>query len=123
MWRRLVVRLRALWHWNRLDSELDEEIQFHLSEEAEQREADGDSADDARLAALRDFGNVTLIREITREVRGWASVERLLQDVRHALRLVRHNPAFSSLAILTLALGIGATTAILNVVSALLVRP
>jgi hypothetical protein len=65
-----------------------------LSEEAAEREAAGASPEDARLAARRDFGNVTLIRELTREVRGWASAERLAQDVRHALRIVRHNPRF-----------------------------
>jgi predicted permease len=119
----LYSRLRALWNWRRNESDLDDELQFHLSEETDERAADGLSADEARLAARRDFGNVTLIREVTREAWGWGGSERLLQDVRYGLRAMRRQPAFSAVAVMTLALGIGSTTAILNVVNALLLRP
>ena len=123
MLRRLSTRVRALWNWRRKESELDEEIQFHLSEEADERTAAGLTGDQARLAARRDFGNATLIRETTRETWGWGFAERLIQDARCALRMMRRDRGFSAVAVLTLALGIGATTAILTVVNGVLVRP
>jgi putative ABC transport system permease protein len=116
------ARLRALWHWRRKEAELDEEIQFHLSEEADERAAAGLTPHQARIAARKDFGNPTLIREVTRDNWGWASAERLIQDGRCAVRMMRRDPGFSAVAVLTLALGIGATTAVLNVVNALVLR-
>jgi predicted permease len=113
--------LRALWQHRRKESELDEEIAFHLSEEADERRES--TPDDALAAARRDFGNVQLVREATRDTWGWASTERLFQDVRTAVRMIRRDRAFAAVAVLTLALGIGATTAILNVVHAQLLRP
>ena len=120
---RLYARLRALWSWRRREADLDEEIRFHLAEEADEQRARGLTPDQARLAAKRDFGNVAVVREVTRETWGWAGLERLIQDVRYALRMTRRTPGFSTVAVVTLALAIGATTAILNVVIALLLRP
>ena len=120
--RQLYARLRALRQWGRKESELDEEIRFHLAEEAEERFAAGLSADEARVAAKRDFGNVSLIRETTREVWGWGSAERLIQDVRYGYRALRGTPIVSAVAILSLALGIGANTAIFSVLDTLLLR-
>ncbi len=118
----IYARLRALLNWRRRESDLDQEIQFHLSEDAEERVAAGADPERARVAATRAFGNVTLIRETTREAWGWAGAERGWQDTRYALRMMRRDPVFSAVAILTLALGIAATTAILTVVNALVLR-
>jgi hypothetical protein len=123
MWRLFVARIKALWNWRRDESALNEEIQFHLAEEAAERQAAGLSPAEARRAAERDFGNVPLIRERTRDAWGWGEAERLLQDARHGLRSLRRQWGFSTVAVSTLALGIGATTAILSVVNALLIRP
>jgi putative ABC transport system permease protein len=118
----LRARITALLHPRRKESELDEEIQFHLSEDADEALAVGASPDEARVLAKRDFGNVTLIRETTREGWGWAPIERLIQDVRYGYRALRGTPVVSIVAILSLALGIGANTAIFSVLDALLLR-
>jgi macrolide transport system ATP-binding/permease protein len=104
------------------EAELREEIDFHLGEEAEQRQSEGALPDQARWSAQRDFGNVTLAKENTRAVWTWIFLEQLLQDVRYALRTAAANPTFSALAILTLALGIGANTAIYSVMDSILMR-
>ena len=120
MWRQIRVRLRSLWRWRRQESELDEEIRFHLVRETEERIAAGMSPEEARAAARRDFGNVTLTRELTREAWGWASAEALLQDTRGALRAIRRNPAFSAVAAGTLALAIGVSVVMFSVLNAVL---
>lgn len=123
MWHRVYARLRSLWRRRRQEAEFDEEIRFHLAEETNQRVEAGLSPEQARAAARRDFGNVTLIRELTRETWGWGSAERFLQDVRWALRTMRRNRGFSAAAVGTLALGIASATAIFCVVSATLLTP
>jgi putative ABC transport system permease protein len=119
---RLLARIRALWHWRRNEAELDEEIRFHLAEEEAERRAAGMSDDEARVAAAREFGNVPLVRERTRDAWGWSEAERLWNDARFSLRSLRRQWSFSAIAVLTLALGIGATTAVLSIVNALLIR-
>ena len=105
MLRQLYVRLRSLWRWRRQEAELEEEIRFHLAEEIEERVAAGMSPEEAQAAARRDFGNVPLIRELTRDTWGWGPAERLLQDLRGAFRMMRRQPTFTAVATGTLALG------------------
>ena len=123
MLRQLYARLRALWNWRRKESELDEEIGFHLAEEASERIAAGLTADQARIAAKKDFGNAPLIKDEIRDAWVWPWVHDLVQDVRFGIRLIVKNPVFSLVAVLTLAVGIGATTAIVSVAQTVLLRP
>jgi len=106
----------------RKQADLDEEISFHLEEEAHEQAAAGLSAEDARLAARRDFGNVMLIRENTRALWSWTSLERLVQDIRYGWRMLRSTPLVSCVAVLSLALGIDANTAIFSVLDTLILR-
>jgi len=104
------------------DEQLAAELQFHLEEEAEERRTAGLPEDEARWAARRELGNIGLIREDTRTAWGWMWFEQLMQDLRYAARTMLRNPAFTALAALSLALGIGANTAIYSFMDALLVR-
>jgi predicted permease len=104
------------------DAELREELEFHLAQEAGEREAKGLPAPEARRAARRELGNVALVEEDTRAAWGWTFLEQLFQDVRYAMRTMLHNRVFSLLALLSLALGIGANTVIYSFMDSILVR-
>src|SRR5687768_2997293 len=105
------------------EQELAREIQDHLDLEAEERREQGLPPAEAAIEAQKVFGNSTSVKENVRDMWGWKTLEQLKQDARFAVRLLLKNPGFAMVAILTLALGIGANTAIFTVVHALLLKP
>src|SRR4029078_4221209 len=115
--------MRLSWQRRRTrDEDLDDEIRSHFAMAVADRVARGESPDEALAAARREFGNVTHVKEVTRESWGGVWLERLLQDVRYSVRLLPRAPVFAVTAILTLALGIGVTTAMFTVVRGVLLR-
>jgi predicted permease len=118
-----LTRLRLRW-WrrDRDDRDLDEEIRFHLAQEAQLRIDRGASAADARASTQRDFGNVQRVKEITRAMRTTTALETVAQDLRYGMRLLARNRLFAFFAIASLALGIGATTAIFSLFNAIVLR-
>ena len=123
MLRLLHNRLHTIRSRRRKDAELDEEIRFHLAEETEEQIETGLPPERAHAEARRDFGNVTLIRERTRETWGWAPAERVLRDIRAAFRMMRHNSGYTCAVVLTLALGIGLNAPMYEMLSRLFLQP
>jgi putative ABC transport system permease protein len=114
---------RALVRRDVVAGEIRDEMQFHLEMRAEEYERQGLTSDEARRAASRRFGNLALMQDRGYDVRGGGVMETILQDVRYGVRLLLRHRAFSAVAILTLALGTGVSTALFSVIDAALLRP
>ncbi len=107
----------------RRDRELEEEIRAHLAMAVRDRVARGEDPKEAEHAARREFGNETLVRELTRRMWGWTWLEALWQDVRSALRTLQREKRFTALVVLTLGVGVGSTATVFGMVDQLLLRP
>ncbi len=118
----IAMRLRMLLRRGRAQNQLEQELQFHIEQQIAENSATGMNEKTARNAALRTFGNPTLLREQTRSTWSWTGLELFLLDLRQSVRSLRRAPGFSAIVILVLALGIGANVALFSVVHAVLLN-
>ena len=123
LWNWLSSRLTGVSRRRDREKELDRELESHLELEAEEQQESGMPAEEARYAARRAFGNTTLVQENVREIWSVIWLERFARDVKYAARSLRKSPGFAVIAVLTLALGIGANTAIFSAIDALMLQP
>jgi predicted permease len=115
--------MKLWWLWQKREKELEKEIQHHLRMAATERKERGASVREAEARARREFGNVGLVKEVTRDAWGWRWLEDMIEDIRYGIRVLSKNPGFSAVAVLTLAIGIGANSAIFTLLDAAILKP
>lgn len=121
-WTDLMLRLRSLVRYRSAEGELDEELSFHMEMEARKNRAAGMADTEARRSARARFGGVEQVREQCREVRGLTFLEDMVRDIRYGARILRKAPVFTAMAVLSLAIGIGANTAVFSLLDTVLLR-